>query len=75
MPSLEQVERTHRSSVRQEGTTEAQHQLYKTAIKPTLCYVGEYWTLKRKDEQPLSKTEMCRLHWIQGVSLTEHQTN
>ena len=37
------------------------HQLYKTAIKPTLCYVRECWTLKRKDEQPLSTTEMCRL--------------
>ena len=30
------------------------HQLYKTAIKPTLCYAGECWTLKRKNEQPLS---------------------
>ena len=51
------------------------HQLYKTAIKPTLCYAGECWTLNRKDEQQLSKTEMCMPCWIQGVSLTEHQTN
>ena len=47
------------------------HHLYETAIKPTLYYAGECWTLKRKNEQPLSKTEMCRLCWIQGVSLTE----
>ena len=51
------------------------HQLYKTAIKSTLCYVRECWTLKMKDKQPLSKTEMCWLRWIQVVSLTEHQTN
>ena len=47
------------------------HQLYKTAIKPTLCHAGQCWM---KDEQPLSKSDMCMLRWIQGVSLTEHQT-
>ena len=46
------------------------HQLYKTSIKLILCYVRECWTLMRKDEQLLSKTYMCRLRGIQGVSLT-----
>ena len=45
------------------------HKIYKTVIRPTMTYVAECWTMKKKDEMLMNKTEMRMLRWIQGVSL------
>ena len=51
------------------------HKIYKTVIKPTMTYGAECWTMKKKDEMLMNKTEMRMLWWIQGVSLREHKRN
>ena len=51
------------------------HKIYKTVIKPTMTYGAECWTIKKKDEMLMNKTEMTMLRWIQGVSLREHKRN
>ena len=38
----------------------------KTVIKHTMTY--ECWTMKKKDEMLMNKTEMRILLWIQGVA-------
>ena len=32
--------------------------IYKTVIKPTMTYGAECWTMKKKDEMLMNKTEM-----------------
>ena len=49
--------------------------IYKTVIRPTMTYGAECWTMKKKDEMLMNKTEMRMLRWIQGVSLREHKRN
>ena len=51
------------------------NKIYKTVIKPTMTYVAECWTMKKKDEMLMNKIEMRMLRWIQGVSLREHKRN
>ena len=51
------------------------HKIYKTVIRPTMTYGAECWTMKKKDEMLMSKTEMRMLRWIQGISLREHKIN
>ena len=51
------------------------HKIYKTVIKPTMTYGAECWTMKKKDEMLMNKTEMRMLRWVQGVSLREHKRN
>ena len=34
------------------------HNIYKTVIKPTMTYGAECWTMKKKDEMLMNKTEM-----------------
>ena len=51
------------------------HKIYKTVIRPTMTYGAECWTMKKKDEMLMNKTEMRMLRWIQGVSLREHKRN
>ena len=51
------------------------HKIYKTVIRPTMTYGAECWTMKKKDEMLMNKTEMRMLRWIQGVSLREHNRN
>ena len=51
------------------------HEIYKTVIKPTMTYGVKCWTMKKKDEMLMNKTEMRMLRWIQGVSLREHKRN
>ena len=51
------------------------HKINKTVIKPTMTYGAECWTLKKKDEMLMNKTEMRMLLWIQGVSLRDHKRN
>ena len=40
-----------------------------------MTYGAECWTMKKKDEMLINKTEMSMLRWIQGVSLREHKRN
>ena len=40
-----------------------------------MSYGAECWTMKKKDEMLMNKTEMRRLRWFQGVSLREHKRN
>ena len=51
------------------------HKIYKTAIKHTMPYGAECWTMKKKDEMLMNNTEMRMLRWIQGVSLRERNRN
>ena len=51
------------------------HKIYKTVIRPTMTYGAECWTMKKKDEMLMNKTEMRMLRWVQGVSLREHKIN
>ena len=51
------------------------HKIYKTVIRPTMTYGAECWTMKKKDEMLMNKTEVRMLRWIQGVSLREHKRN
>ena len=43
--------------------------------KPTMRHAAEYWTIKKKDDRLLNKTEMRMLRWIQGVGLRDHTRN
>ena len=43
----------------------------KTMIRPELIYGTEAWSLKRKEELLLERTEMRMLRWILGVTLTD----
>ena len=49
--------------------------IYKTVIKPTMTCVAECWTMEKKDDMLMNKTEMRILRWIQGVSLRDHKRN
>ena len=40
-----------------------------------MTYGTECWTMKKKDEMLVNKTDMRMLRWIQGVSLREHKRN
>ena len=40
-----------------------------------MTYGTECWTMKKKDEMLMNKTEMRMLRWVQGVSLREHTIN
>ena len=51
------------------------HNLYKTVMKPYMTYGAECWTIKRKDEMLMNKTEMRMLRRIQGGSLRDHIRN
>ena len=51
------------------------HKIYKTVIKHTMTYGAECWTMKKKDDMMMNKTEMRMLRWIQGLSLREHNSN
>ena len=40
-----------------------------------MTYGADCWTMKKKDEMLMNKTEMRMLRWIQGVSLREQKRN
>src|SRR6218665_849 len=47
----------------------------KTMIRPVMMYGAEAWTLRRKEEKLLERTEMRMLRWILGISLKDTQRN
>ena len=47
----------------------------KTAIKHTMSYGDERWTMKRQDERLVNETETRMLRWILGVRLRDHIRN
>ena len=46
--------------------------LYMTVIRPVLLYGAESWTVRKKEEQILEKTEMRMLRRIKGVTLRDN---
>src|ERR1700733_2360735 len=49
--------------------------IYKTMIRPVMMYGAEAWTLRRKEEKLLERTEMRMLRWILGITLKDMQRN
>ena len=48
-------------------------EVYKTMIIPVLMYGAEAWTMTRKVEGLLERTEMRMLRWILGASLNDRK--
>ena len=49
--------------------------IYKTVIRPPLLYGAEYWTLGKREEKLVTKTEMRMLRRIVGVTLWDKERN
>ena len=47
--------------------------VYKTVVRPVILYGAETWSLKRKEEGLLERTEMRMIRWIAGISLLERR--
>ena len=45
--------------------------LYMTVIRPVLLYGAECWTVRKKADQIIEKTEMRMLRRIKGVALRD----
>ena len=43
--------------------------------KPVLLYEGECWTMRKKEENLLRRTEIRMFRWILGVSLKDKIRN
>ena len=44
-------------------------------VRPVLIYGSETWTLKRREEERLERTEMRMLRWILGLTLRNKKKN
>ena len=47
--------------------------IYKTVLRPVLLYGAETWSLRKKEEDVLERTEMRMVRWIAGISLLERR--
>lgn len=56
-------------------TVRLKGKIYRTMIRPVMIYGAEAWTLKRREEELLERTEMRMLRWILGVSLKDKNRN
>ena len=63
------MDRPIRSYQRQENAKDIK--LYMTVIRPVLIYGAECWTVRKKEEQILEKTEMRMLRRIKGDTLRD----
>src|SRR6218665_111449 len=76
--SLAEVERSNASTgviCDPKITVALKGKIYKTMIRPVMMYGEEAWTLRRKEEKLLERTEMRMLRWILGISLKDMQRN
>ena len=49
--------------------------VYRTLVRPVLIYGSETWTMKRREEERLQRTEMRMLRWILGLTLRDKKRN
>jgi len=49
--------------------------VYRTMIRPVLIYGSEAWTLRRREEERLERTEMRMLRCILGLTLEDRKRN
>jgi len=49
--------------------------VYRTMIRSVLIYGSEAWTLRRREEERLERTEMRMLRWILGLMLKDRKRN
>ena len=49
--------------------------VYRTMVRPLLIYASETWTMKRREEEHLQRTEMRMLRWILGLTLRDKKRN
>ena len=49
--------------------------LYTTVIRPVLLYGAECWTVRKKEEKILEKTDMKMLRRIKGVTLRDKENS
>lgn len=47
--------------------------VYKSVLRPVLLYGAETWSLRKKEEGLLERTEMRMVRWIAGISLLERR--
>jgi len=44
-------------------------------VRPVLIYGSETWTMKRREEERLQRTEMRMLRWILGLTFRDKKRN
>ena len=44
-------------------------------VRPVLIYGAEAWTLTRREEELLERTEMRMLRWMLGLTLRDRKRN
>ena len=49
--------------------------VYRTMVRTVLIYGSETWTMKRREEERLQRTEMRMLRWILGLTLRDKKRN
>jgi hypothetical protein len=49
--------------------------VYKTMVRPVMIYGAEAWTMTRRGEGLLERTEMRMLRWMLGISLRDRNRN
>jgi len=49
--------------------------VYRTMVRPVLICGLEAWTLRRREEERLQRTEMRMIRWILGLTLRNRKRN